>query len=254
MRFRKLHGLGNDFVVLEALDAEAPIDGALAVRMCDRHRGIGADGVLSILRSRVPGADARMHVWNADGSVAEMCGNGLRCVLRVLGGTRRIDTDAGVLEGVCLDDGRVRVELGPVRVDDDDLELDTPDGPVRGRRITTGNPHFVLRPSDAPILDRARRLGAGLEHDPAFPRRTNVEFVAVRDGGLDVVVHERGVGITQACGTGAAASVAAARAWGLVPSGPVEVRLPGGPLVVDWAGEIVRLTGEAVTVYEGEWT
>ncbi len=267
MKFRKYEGLGNDFVVVDALDeAEVPAERAVAV--CDRHFGVGADGVLLVLPPREPGSDARMRVINADGSVPEMCGNGLRCVAvhvarsrGVAGGTLRFDTDAGPLDCV-IDDaggaGVVTVDMGIVRVlGDRPVDVD-------GRRVVVavadaGNPHAVLFGAFA--RGDVDHLGPRVATHPDFPRGTNVEFSHVRSpagtGGpteIDLVVWERGVGVTLACGTGACATVAVACAKGLAPRGaPVGVHLPGGRLevTIDAAGRAI-MRGPAKFVFAGE--
>jgi diaminopimelate epimerase len=267
LRFTKMHGLGNDFVVVEDGPRLSP---AGVRRLSDRRRGIGADGVLSILPSRVPGAAARMLVQNADGSVAEMCGNGLRCVVRRLlaahaVGAITIDTDAGLRRGLGLGDGRIRVSLGTARLLAPRSAIDAQDSRRFGIGISMGNPHLVLDafPAGADLRQEAARLGPELERHPAFPHGTNVEFFAVEgERTLRLVVFERGAGITDACGTGASATAAAARRAGLVaPEGPILVRLPGGELEVDVqpgaAGDDadlgeVSIVGEALAVFSGE--
>jgi diaminopimelate epimerase len=250
----KYHGLGNDFVLLDRRASGVDIVPQTARALCDRHFGLGADGVLVILPA--PEALARMVVHNADGSVAEMCGNGIRCVVKHLVEQDhasppgvRVATGAGVLACVVrYDGGRVRdveVEMGAPRVE----------GPrsvegVEGTTVSLGNPHFVL--FDRPF-EEAATLGPRLERNPAFPDRTNVEWVRLRDGGTDVVVWERGVGLTLACGTGACAAAAAAVRSGRVPGGGwLTVRLPGGALEVKVEADLsqVRLRGPAAFVYE----
>jgi diaminopimelate epimerase len=263
LHFFKYEGAGNDFVVLDS--QEAGDDGALATRLCDRHFGVGADGVLLVLPPRDTRAVARMKVVNADGSVPEMCGNGLRCValhlarVRGLGAeyassTFDIDTDAGVLS--CLvererDAAMVTVDMGEVRMlGDRTLSLS-------GEEVTlsiadAGNPHAVLFGQ----FDRKqiREWGTALERHVMFPAGTNVEFATVRDDHIDLVVWERGVGLTLACGTGACATARAAWAKGLVPPGRTAVRLPGGELQVSpGAGQRITMKGPARFVYEGDY-
>jgi diaminopimelate epimerase len=256
--FFKYHGLGNDFVVLDRRLTNRDIDANVAKALCDRRRGIGADGVLVLLPPH-GGAIARMVVHNADGSIAEMCGNGLRCVVRYLaekaGGhppTVSVETGAGLLTSQ-VDWGtsgvnEVTVSMGPARV----LFTNEQVGGHTGTAISMGNPHFVLlnvNPADA------ERIGPLLEVNSRFPDRTNVELCRhVLDGSLDVVVWERGVGITQACGTGACASVAAAALAGYSPFDAwVRVKLPGGTLQVKVQKDLeqVLLKGPATFVYEG---
>ncbi|MEQ8272612.1 MAG: diaminopimelate epimerase [Deltaproteobacteria bacterium] len=254
--FAKYQGLGNDFVVVRAEDAR--ITAAAARRLCDRRRGIGADGVLTVSAPRVSQADVRMHVFNADGSVAQMCGNGLRCVVRfVLGGDGRVavDTDAGVLQGH-VDGGTVSVTMGHARLTHANVDA----APFAGVGVSMGNPHLVLDPLAASddLMALAREHGPRLERHPQFPERTNVELCRVRDDGdVDLVVFERGSGITDACGTGASATVAALAKKGRVPYGEVvTVHLPGGPLGVKIEADdatlgAVTIAGDAVHVFDG---
>jgi diaminopimelate epimerase len=288
--FTKVEGLGNDFVVVDlrpgrpgAGAVPSPEDPAVVRAICDRHFGVGADGVLAIL----PGVkgDARMRVLNADGSEAEMCGNGIRCVAKVLYESDpalrrqvlRIDTGTGLLD--CALDvaagGQVRsvaVDMGRPRYARDEIPM-SPGGAGRALRepievggrafrftaVSMGNPHAVIFVDD-PAEDLralAERFGPPLEVSPAFPRRTNVEFARVRGGGaeIDLVVWERGVGITLACGTGACATVAAACLEERVARGrDVRVHLPGGPLDIAVAADDsgVRMRGPAVTVFRAE--
>ncbi len=265
-RFFKFHGLGNDFVVLDRRESGIDLDAAASRRLCDRHYGIGADGVLVVLPE--PGTAGRMVVHNADGSIAEMCGNGLRCVVKYLAEATtsrppglEVATGAGVLSSqIEWADGQVEkvtVAMGPARLKAAMLPGGGPfeRQPIEGligTAVSMGNPHLVLLDT-APA--HAARLGPGLERHPLFPERTNVEFVEPRpDGGLRVTVWERGVGITLACGTGAcAAVVASARdvrspfdAW-------VPVELPGGVLDIKVASDLsmVWLKGPVQFVYSG---
>jgi diaminopimelate epimerase len=258
-------------VVVDRRHSGVDVDGATARRWCDRHFGIGADGVLAILPEA--GAAGRMVVHNADGSVAEMCGNGLRCVVKHVAekdGARparlKIATGAGVLESE-LEWGpggveRVTVAMGPARLEAPILprggpfvrqELTAP-GAQRliGTAISMGNPHLVLL--DVPP-EEAARLGPGLEVHPLFVQRTNVEFVRPRPaGGLEVAVWERGVGLTLACGTGACAAVVAAALDGRVGWDTwVPVQLPGGLLEIKAAADRsqVWLKGPVERVFEG---
>lgn len=256
MAFAKYHGLGNDFVIVDRRRRGlfSPID---ARKLCDRHRGIGADGVLSILEPE-RGGDLRMHVYNSDGSVAEMCGNGLRCVVHraaeLFGRARfRVETDAGLRGGEVIRGNEVRVSLGRARVDPKPVSVTIGAARVEGRRVDLGNPHLVL-PELAPELDLgalAAAHGAILSRHPDFESGTNVEFPrTLPDGSVEVVVFERGVGLTQACGTGAGAVVAAAAALGR-PKTEVLVRLPGGPLRVYQDDDEIVISGEAVHVFDG---
>jgi diaminopimelate epimerase len=262
--FLKCQGAGNDFVLVDARNPDVPdITPDLAVHLCDRHTGVGADGVLIVLRDQ--DGTWRMRLRNADGSLAEMCGNGIRCVARYVAEVARapenplpIQTDAGLRpctweQGA---DGRFRVSvaMGLPEVAPADEQVEAQGTRVAFRRVSVGNPHAVAL-SQAPWED-ARRLGAALEVDPTFPNRTNVEFAQpLGPGRARVVVHERGCGITQACGTGATAVGAAFQAWGLLPAGaPLAVELPGGTVQVhaEADGTFV-LSGEAEFVFRGTY-
>jgi diaminopimelate epimerase len=266
----KYHGIGNDFVLLDRRASAEDIDARTAVALCDRRRGIGADGVLVLLPA--DDAEVRLSVHNADGSVAEMCGNGLRCAVKHLvdrSGSRPaaidIATGAGVVRCAVQygPDGarEIQVAMGPAQL----VAPNLPSGktgrpfvneelrgyePARGTAISLGNPHLVL--SDVP-LQEAERLGPELERHPDFPHHTNVEFVAREKGGLRLVVWERGVGLTQACGTGACAAVATGVKRGVLPAGEwVPVRLPGGLLDIRVAADLssCELRGPATFVFE----
>ncbi|MDP1824841.1 MAG: diaminopimelate epimerase [Archangium sp.] len=269
--FFKYQGLGNDFVVLDRRESGQDVDEALTRRLCDRHFGIGADGVLSILPEA--GTAGRMVVHNADGSVAEMCGNGLRCVVKYLAehdpkqpGTLTVATGAGAL--ACeIEWGeagvqRVTVAMGPARLEAPILPHGGPfvrkvilsdqgTGQL-GTAVSMGNPHLVLL--DVPPSE-AGRLGPELEVHSFFPQRTNVEFVRPRAaGGLEVAVWERGVGLTLACGTGACAAVVASALEGRSPFDQwVPVQLPGGVLDIKVQANLgqVWLRGPVRFVFEG---
>ena len=270
-RIFKYHGLGNDFVVLDRRQTGVDIDADLSRRMCDRRRGIGADGVLSLLPSKA--GVARMVVHNADGSIAEMCGNGLRCAVKYLvdhSGERpdRIDVETGAGVLACFPAyglggvAEVDVSMGPARLVAPNLPSGATGQPfleapipghtgLRGSAVSMGNPHLVLL--DRP-LDEAERLGPTLEVHPSFPDRTNVEFVRVDRDGLTVVVWERGCGLTQACGTGACASAAAAVLAKRLPADAwLRVTLPGGDLQIRVPADLsdIRLRGPVTAVFEG---
>jgi diaminopimelate epimerase len=260
VRFFKYEGLGNDFVVVDAKD-ESAVTPDRAVALCDRRFGVGADGVLLVLPPRKPDCDVRMRVMNADGSVPEMCGNGVRCVAvhvaRARGqhdGPVRVDTDAGASTCAVEDthgEGIVTVDMGPVRLfGDRAVDID-------GKRVVVavadaGNPHAILFGA----FSRADvdHLGPRLATHPDFPRGTNVEFSHVASDGIDLIVWERGVGITLACGTGACATAAVACAKGFVAAEvPIAVRLPGGRLDVTIdAGGRATMRGPARFVFAGE--
>ena len=276
MRFAKYHGLGNDFLVVDlrdarAEDAAAVQEPAVVRALCDRQFGVGGDGVLAVLPSQH--ADARMRVLNADGSEAEMCGNGIRCVAKELhdrGGIAKseiaIETGAGRL--VCeLRDGGVTVSMGAPRLTRGEIPMIGPAGercieqtiPGAGTFtcVSMGNPHAVMFVDSSDDLRRlAETIGPTIERHAWFPQRTNVEIAHVRaPQRIDLVVWERGCGITLACGTGACATVVAATLTGLCELGPsVKVRLLGGELSIrvlpDYAN--VRMHGPAAHVFDGE--
>jgi diaminopimelate epimerase len=258
--FEKVEGLGNDFVLMHLTDDSA-FDRARVPQICDRHTGVGADGVLLVSKAQ-SGGDARMEVINADGSVPEMCGNGLRCVALSLAAHRgvdrgelRIETDAGVR--VCQverrgDEADVEVDMGVVRV----LGQRTlfPAGVLVELTLAdAGNPHAVAYRQN--LARDIEALGLLLSTDPSFERGTNVELVRWQDDVLEVAVWERGAGRTLACGTGACAVVAVACARGEAKSGQkVRVRLPGGELVIahDMEAGLTRMLGPARRVFTGE--
>lgn len=272
MKFWKYHGLGNDFVLVDGHDETVAIDSDWCVRMCDRHFGIGGDGVLYIM----PGenTDITMRIINADGSEAEMCGNGIRCVAKhaydfgiVDKEVFSIHTLAGDLEAtVSVTGGKVRtvrINMGApildartVPVDADGRFIDQPfeaDGvSFKANAVSMGNPHFItFTPLDEATVNR---LGPILERHPFFPRKTNVEFCRVEDGKIYIRVYERGAAWTLACGTGACATTTAAALNGLVPFGePVDVHLPGGwlKITVDPDLGYVLMEGPAELVFEG---
>jgi len=256
LRFEKYEGLGNDFLVLDVAD-EAEVPPECAVLLCDRRFGVGADGVILVLPPRTPAGDTRIRVINADGSIPEMCGNGVRCVaLHVAaargqtGGTVRIETDAGERACVLDGDGMVTVDMGLVRVLGE-RAVDVDGRPIVLALADAGNPHAVLFGTFA--RGDVEHLGPRLATHPAFPRGTNVEFACVLGDGIDLVVWERGVGITLACGTGACATAAVACEKGLAPRGkPVTVRLPGGRLDVTIADDgRATMRGPARRVFSG---
>lgn len=274
LRFTKLQGLGNDFVVLDRrVEGEPPPPDA-CVRMCDRHLGVGADGVLSVTNGRR--APIAMHVTNADGSVAEMCGNGLRCVVRwavnrgvlpASGGD--VETGRGVLRCGVEPDGQVRVDMGapvlsptqvPVSATGErfvDQAIDVGDRRLVVSAVSMGNPHAVHFVDDPAVdlMALAKALGPQVERHPLFPRRTNAGFArlnAPRE--IELVMWERGSGLTRACGTGACATAVAAVLTGRASVGDeVLVKLPGGPLRVRVEPDLSRvwMTGPCVEVFEG---
>ena len=281
MRFTKMHGVGNDYVFVDCFAEPVPDDPAtLARRVSDRHFGIGGDGLILILPSQV--ADARMWMFNADGSEAEMCGNGIRCVAKYLYDhgmchkeRMEIETGAGVRSlDLEIEGGRtrrVRVDMGEPVLEADKIPTTLPGNPaladapvvdaelhVAGKTIgvtcvSMGNPHavvFVDQLSDPWVLG----VGPKVEVDPHFPKRTNVEFVEViSPAEVRARVWERGSGETLACGTGATA-VCVAGDLTRRTRRQVLVHLPGGDLQLEWADDNhAYMTGPAVEVFSGEW-
>lgn len=272
--FVKMHGLGNDYVFVDLFRETVADPPALARRISDRHTGVGGDGLILIAPSEV--GDARMEMYNADGSRAEMCGNGLRCVARYVhdeGIARKdrlkLETDAGLLEVALRLEGEavaaVTVDMGPPRLEPSQVPVDRPgpgplvevplevgDRTLQVTCVSMGNPHcvtFVADADSAPVTE----LGPLVEHHAWFPNRTNVEFVSVvGPDHLRQRTWERGSGETQACGTGASAVCVAARLTGRTGR-RVTIDLLGGRLELDWreADDHVLMTGPAVEVFRG---
>ncbi len=261
MRFEKWQGLGNHHVVVEREHLPRPMDAAWARALCDPHVGIGADGVLEVSWDD---GRPRMTVWNADGTVAENCGNGIRIVARYLDAAGRLPADGVVLTGdeqtrvAVGPDGLVRVDMGEARFPSGERRetLDMGGTPLAFVEVSLGNPHAVIEvPPDQDPADAMARYGAQVEVEPRFPDRVNAEFVRVDGPGAATVrVWERGVGPTMACGTGACA-VAAALVRTRGADSPVTVTLPGGDLHVEVGDDLrIVMTGPAERVFRGEWT
>ena len=255
--FHKMHGLGNDFVILDAREQPLEVTPVLARRIADRRTGVGCDQL--ILLEPSDSADVRMRIWNSDGGEVESCGNATRCVVQ-LTGARRIDTAGGLLEGELLG-GEVEVSLGQPRFAWDEIPIAFPtdtnplpmawdelENPIA---VNVGNPHLVFFVPDAREVP-LDELGPRIEHDPAFPQRINVNVATYIDNVLKLRTFERGTGETLACGTGACATAVAAIATKRAQS-PVRVDMTGGSLTVDWApGQPVRMRGGATHVFSGE--
>ncbi len=263
--FLKMHGAGNDFVVIDGRSAGALVSPHLARALADRHFGVGCDQVIEILPAKAEGSE-RGHValrfWNADGSTAGACGNGTRCAASLIMGETGLDritieNERGFI-GVERRGGQIWVNMGaplfdwqqiPLSRKVDPLHLPLADEPVA---VSMGNPHCVHLVADVEAVDLAR-LGPALEHDPLFPERTNVEFVSLLGPDrLRMRVWERGAGITLACGSGACAAAVAAHMRGLVGR-KVVIVADGGTLAVDWREDGVWLTGPVATVFRGLW-
>ena len=258
MRLTKHHGLGNDFLVLLDLDGTQPVSPEVAVALCDRRTGLGADGLLRVTAGSAE-ADVTMQLLNADGSHAEMSGNGIRCVAQAVfqagivePSVLRVVTVAG-LRTVTLvaQDGpnqhRMSVEMGPAKVGGtDDYEVD---GHLKtATRVDVGNPHAVIRWDGPELPGRDQLIAIGSRLDGSTPEGINVEIVQAGPGpdALTMVVYERGVGPTQACGSGACAVAAAAREWGIVGERSM-VHMPGGAVEIT-LGDPVLLIGDTTSV------
>ena len=258
-RFHKMHGLGNDFVVVDAREVPFAADPARARRIADRREGIGCDQIIVIEPSAT--ADAFMRILNADGSEATACGNASRAVALLLGGTSTVETLGGTIT-LTAQDRLASVDMGAPRFDWDAIPLAFPADTARlplawdalehPAAVNVGNPHAIFFVADCDAIDLAR-LGPLIEHDPLFTLGVNVNVATIE--GRDRIrlrVWERGTGLTRACGTGACATAVAAIRAGKA-SGPVTVALPGGELVIDWApGGTIRMTGPATHVFTGE--
>ncbi len=274
MKFTKMHGLGNDFVVVDGFSESVPNAQGLAIEICDRRTGVGADGLIVVMPSEK--ADFRMHYINSDGSLAEMCGNGIRCLSKFVyerGLTQSVDFMVETLSGVnrqelTVEDGRVvevSVDMGrpfflrseiPMLGDegeviDEPLEVDGSE--YRITALSTGNPHAVMFVDDveaAPLSD----LGPKVENHPAFPNRTNVEFVQVIDrNSIRMRIWERGCGETFASGSGSSASAVASIVNGFADR-DVNVHVRLGALRISWPeGGNITMRGPAAEVFEGQW-
>jgi diaminopimelate epimerase len=272
LNFTKMHGLGNDFVVLDATTVPLELEPAQLRLIADRHFGIGCDQILQVEAPRDPQTDFYYRIFNADGHEVEQCGNGARCFVRYVhdkGLTRKTEIRVGTAGGVIVPrleaDGQVTVDMGvpvfeppevpfvaPAPASTYVLDLGTRD--VEVSVLSMGNPHAV---QIVPDVDQAPVASDGpqIESHPRFPRRVNAGFMQVVDPRhIRLRVYERGAGETLACGTGACAAVVAGIMRGVLDPGPVTVRTRGGKLVVAWtgAGHAVKMTGPAVRVFDGE--
>lgn len=269
LNFTKMHGLGNDFVVFDAINQVVELDADKLKLISDRRFGIGCDQILLVEAARNENTDFYYRIYNADGSEVEQCGNGARCFARFVrenGLTDKlripVGTAAGDIQLNILDDGNIRVDMGPARFEPallpfdakaaDQYELDIDGSPISFSALSVGNPHAVIT-VDNTKNTAVEILGPKIENHPRFPQRVNVGFMAVRDREhIDLRVWERGAGETLACGTGACAAVVAGIRRGLLEQ-TVEVSLPGGKLMVSWAEghSHIMMSGPATHVYEG---
>ncbi|WP_447737852.1 diaminopimelate epimerase [Rhodanobacter soli] len=273
LRFSKMHGIGNDFVVLDCRQRAFPLDAAQIRALADRHTGVGFDQLLSIEPARNPGCAFYYGIWNADGSPSGQCGNGVRCVAAwlhragalALGDSVTIESPSGPVTVRLLGTNEVTVDMGepvfePARVPfaaaatADRYEIVVGDERLDIGAVSMGNPHAVVAVND--LADPAlQRLGPLLTNHPRFAQGANAGFVQRIDRSrLRLRVHERGAGWTRACGTGACAAMAVLHRRGDVDDS-VAVELPGGTLRIDWAGpgHTLWMTGPAAFAFEGEW-
>ena len=256
-RFDKMHGLGNDFVIVDARREPFKVTSELARAIADRRTGIGCDQLILLEPSET--ADLRMRIWNKDGGEVEACGNATRCVVQ-LTGAARIDSDGGLLEGAQLG-ANVEVILQEPRFGWDEIPLAYPMdtaalpmawGPLEHPvAVNVGNPHAIFFVDD-PDLIAIEELGPIIEQDAIFPERVNVNVAGVKNDCIRLRTWERGAGLTLACGTGACASAVAAIRSRRARS-PIKVTMPGGELTISWApGEPIRMLGGATHVFSGE--
>ncbi len=278
LKFTKMHGAGNDFVVIDAISQHIDLTPAQWKMLADRRFGVGADQMLVVEKPQSPGVDFRYRIYNADGGEVEQCGNGARAFVRFVTDkgltdkrTIRVETMSGVIEPTLEADGRITVDMGAPILEPQRVPFDAGglQGKPEGRDtlwpleinsktvwmsvVSMGNPHAVQVVDDtqtaAVLLD-----GPAIEHHPRFPKRVNAGFMQIIDRNqIRLRVFERGAGETLACGTGACAAVVAGIRRGLLDS-PVKVTTRGGDLSIAWAGGVssVMLTGPAVSVFEGE--
>ncbi len=257
IEFHKYHGLGNDFILVDA-DAYPKFDfGAVAESWCNRHFGIGADGLITV--RRLGDRHWEMRIFNSDGGECEMCGNGTRCVTAYLAATGKfkgegleLKTLAGPIRPALLPNGLVRVDMGEPRSIEKEIKIELPGCTFTGTNVSMGNPHFVVFVDDIATVN-LNHWGPLLEKHPYFPHRTNVEFVEVRAAGLvRMRVWERGCGITLACGTGSCATAVAGVVTGRTGRTVTEL-LDGGELQIEYSetDNHVYMTGSATCVFHG---
>ena len=260
--FTKMHGCGNDYIYVNAMECKVPDPVAMAIAWSDRHKGIGSDGLVLIDKSPVPEADFSMRIFNADGSEAMMCGNASRCIgkylydrnittqtqirLLTLSGVKMLQlhlAPEGVVDSVTVDMGEPILE--------NEMQFLPSRGLSKGVFVSMGNPHYVIFTD---FVDQVGETGRALEHYPAFPQRCNIEFARVEgDGVIRTRVWERGSGITEACGTGACATAVAAALTGR--AGRISnIVMDGGTLTIEWheANNHIYMTGPAEFVFDGE--
>ena len=257
--FLKMHGLGNDFVIIDARNTESPVSQSMARAIGERHFGVGYDQLVVLTKS--DGAEVDMVFWNSDGSVSDACGNASRCIARLVMGETGLDaitlrTGNGLLAARKADDGTISVNMGQPQLTWDTVPLardvDLINLPIDGApgAVGMGNPHCVFVVDDADAVDLVAR-GSAIETHPLFPQRTNVEFVQIIDRKtIRQRTFERGAGVTLACGSGACAVAVVAHRKGLTDR-TVSIQLDGGTLQIDWRDDGVWMTGPTTLVFEG---
>ncbi|CAH0991800.1 Diaminopimelate epimerase [Sinobacterium norvegicum] len=271
LKFTKMHGCGNDFVVLDLITQRLNINEEIVRQIADRRFGIGCDQVLVVEPPQQPEIDFRYRIFNCDGSEVEQCGNGARCFARFVREKRltakqriSVETKSGVIELVTTDHSEVIVDMGvpvlepehiPFQADSQAISYDLTiaDHTIQVGAVSMGNPHVVLQVGDIDT-ELVEQLGPLLEIHPRFPKKVNVGFMEiVSRSQINLRVHERGVGETLACGTGACGAVVSGIQRGMLDS-EVTVNLPGGSLHIEWQGEgePVLMTGPAETVFDGQ--
>lgn len=273
LAFSKMHGLGNDFMVVDAVSQSVTLSPDQVRLWADRHRGVGFDQLLLVEPAQSPAAEFRYRIFNADGSEVQQCGNGARCFARFVfdkGLTQNkaipVETATGSIWLYLEDDGQVRVNMGVPRFEPERLpfavahqagvyDIQALEQNWSIGAVSMGNPHAVLSPFENSALAPVAELGAALESHPWFPERVNVGFPQLLNRHhIRLRVYERGAGETQACGTGACAAMAVLRLWGQVNE-QVTVSLPGGDLQIRWSGKLddpLWMTGPVASVYDGE--
>jgi diaminopimelate epimerase len=270
LEFTKMHGLGNDFLMLDLVTQRVRLDEALIRRLSDRHFGVGFDQLLVVEPPHQPDVDFRYRIFNADGSEVSQCGNGARCFARFVRDRRltrkdtlRVETASGIITLQIDSQGWVTVDMGPPRLEPSSIPFVADNAALDYRievdgelyqiaAVSMGNPHAVLRVDDVDTAPVAT-LGPRLESHPRFPERVNVGFMQVLSRQeIKLRVYERGAGETLACGTGACAAAVAAMRWGLVDR-DIKVHLPGGLLRIRWSQDnaSVFMTGPTARVFEG---
>ena len=271
LRFTKMHGLGNDFVVIDAINQAVELSGDQVRALADRHFGIGCDQLLLVEAATSGAADFRYRIFNADGGEVGQCGNGARCFMQFVheqglttNNLIRVETAGGILDLQRRPDGQVTVNMGVPRFEPSDIPfaattradrytLSVDDAEIEIGALSMGNPHAVTRVDDIETAPVAT-LGPLIERHRHFPERVNAGFMQIIDADtIRLRVYERGAGETLACGSGACAAVVTGQLWGLLHD-TVTVMLQGGELVVSWSGEgtPVMMTGTATTVYQGQ--